>query len=278
MIKRILTEPLLHFLLIGLVLLFAYEAIQEDLPEDNKIIVNQNRIFQLNSIFAKKWQRPPTRQELEGLVNDYVLEEIYYREALRLGLDRDDTVIRRRLRQKMEFLSSDMVSIQDATEQQLTRFMQENPEKFRRQPEYSFSQVYFNPDKHSDIDVDSLARERLSNTGNATPVGDSSMLPANLANVTPKFIDSRFGQGFAQQLDGLNIGEWDGPVESGFGVHLVKVDKISPALMPQLDEIRTQVYNEWKHDQLQNLTRKMNERLLNNYQVTIEWEQPVQSG
>lgn len=276
MIKRILTEPLLHFLLLGMLLLAAFEVVKQNVPEDNRIVVNQNRIKQLSSIFAKTWQRPPTQQELDGLVNDYVLEEIYYREALRMGLDKDDTVIRRRLRQKMEFLSADLASVQQATDEELTDFMQAHADKFQRQPVYSFSQVYLNPDKHADTHA--LAMELLSSAETTPPLGDASMLPASLDDVSASFVDSRFGQGFAGQLNGLEPGQWDGPVESGFGTHLIRIDKKSPASMPRLEELYQQVYNEWKHDQRQTLTRKMNQRLLDDYQVTIEQPGQLQEG
>ena len=150
--RQILKEPLLHFLLIGAVLFFVFDLVSDQNTDidDEKILVSVGRIVQLSNIFGKTWQRPPTREELQGLVDDFVLEEIYYRQAVAMGIDRDDTIIRRRLRQKFEFLTDDVAASIQPTDEELSEYLAAHPETFRRDSTYTFRQVYINPEKFGD--------------------------------------------------------------------------------------------------------------------------------
>src|SRR3981081_3420142 len=146
---NLLREPLVHFLILGAVLLFTSNLVNKRTRGDTrKSIVTQGQIEHLEDTFTRANQRPPTEQEMEGLLRDYIREEVYYREALVLGLDRDDVPIRQRLRQKMEFISEDVAAQAQPTEEQLRSYLKNHPDKFRVDQSFSFIQVYLNPDRH----------------------------------------------------------------------------------------------------------------------------------
>ena len=142
--QRILKEPFLHFLLIGVGLFLVYgQTNNADTGDpEQRIVVSTGRIEQLANIFSKTWQRPPTKEELQGLIDDFVLEEVYYRQAVEMGIDRDDTIIRRRLRQKLEFLTADLVESIEPSAEELQAYLDENAERYRRDAVMSLTQVY----------------------------------------------------------------------------------------------------------------------------------------
>lgn len=274
--KRLLAEPLLHFLLIGIGLFLLYELTAEPEPSESevpqeRIVVSAGRISQLIAIFEKTWQRPPSGDELKGLIDDFVLEEAYYRKALAMGIDRDDTIIRRRLRQKLEFLGDDAAALVEPTEQQLQEFMDEQQERFRLPATYSFRQIYFNPEKHGDQPEDYVARLIDALNEGPAEVGDSSLLPERFDNISKPAVDGTFGTGFSDQLDGLAVGKWQGPVRSGLGLHLVRLESRQEGELPKLDSIRSVVVREWTNEQRVMARQAMNAQLLEAYEIEIEW-------
>lgn len=268
--KKLLKEPFVHFVMIGagLFALYAFANKSDSSEVDHEIVVPPGRIEQLINIYERTWQRPPTSQELNGLVDDFVLEEIYYREARQMGLDADDTIIRRRLRQKLEFLTDDTSALVEPTDEQLAEYLSNHQDKFLTSPEYTFQQVYFNPDKTSEEEV----RRALSylNDGNSD-VGDPSLLPGEF-NVVNRFaVDGTFGIGFSESLDELEVGPWQGPVRSGLGLHLIKLTSRTGERVPELNEIRTQLQREWANDQRLEFRDRINSELLDRYTVLIQW-------
>ena len=184
--ESLLKEPLLHFLLLGAGLFLAYSLMQREVRgrEAGEIVVTLGEVEQLATSFAKTWQRSPTPEELAGLVRDRVREEVYCREAMALGLDRDDAIIRRRLRQKMEFVSDDIAALAEPTEADLEEYLRTHPDAFRVEPRFTFQQVYFNPEKHDDLPGD-VARllAQLSQSDDevdASALGDATLLEAQL--------------------------------------------------------------------------------------------------
>jgi hypothetical protein len=147
MLKSFLREPLVHFLLLG-ALLFALNAWLRPAaaPAGNvEIVVSEARVRNLAQNFRRTWQRPPTRQELEGLVESHVREEVFYREALALGLDRDDAIIRRRLQQKMEFVSEEASALARPSDAELQQYLETHPGDFVVEPRVTFAHVYLDP-------------------------------------------------------------------------------------------------------------------------------------
>lgn len=271
--KRFLAEPLLHFLLIGagLFVLFGLVNREERSDTDSTIVVTSGRIEQLSSLFVKTWQRPPKEEELKGLIDDFVLEEIYYRQAKEMGIDRDDTIIRRRLRQKMEFLTDDVASYLEASDEELAAYLEENADRFRRDSTYSFRQVFINPEKHAGaLDEYIAAQMHALEAGNEV-VGDSGLLPARFDNAATRMVDSSLGLGFSEQLDELDTGRWIGPIESGMGLHLVYLESRVPGSLPPIDEIRSVVEREWANGKRLEMRQRLNEKLRKDYRIIVEW-------
>jgi hypothetical protein len=217
MLRALLKEPLVHFLVLGLIIFAVYHALnRSNEQEPDKIVVTQARMEQLAGLFAKTWQRPPTATELKGLIDDYVKEEILYREALALGLDNDDTVIRRRLRQKMEFLSDTVIGALNPTDEELETYLKSNMSKFELDSQIAFEQVFLNPERRGDQieeDAASILEALNSNaSADAAKLGDATLLPLELDLTSATRISQAFGPQFAKAIrsaDARGLGRAD---------------------------------------------------------------------
>ena len=275
---RWLREPLLHFLIIGIGLFLLYQFVRggnESAPRE--IVISESRIEALAENFGRTWMRPPTPQELRGLVDDYVKEEVFYREAIAMGLDRDDTVIRRRLRQKMEFVSEDAATTAEPTDAQLQQFLAAHAEKFLEPARVSFQQVFVNPEKRGDAarrDAERILAELQAGRGPADPAeaGDPTLLPAELSDASPREVSGSFGDDFGKLLDDAPVDQWFGPITSSFGLHLVRVNARSAGTMPELADIRPVVLREWQADKRTQAGDSFYTSLRSKYEVRYEGE------
>jgi len=276
MFKRWIKEPLLHFVLIGAALFaaFALLSARDDVPRD-AIVVSAGKIDHLAALFQRTWQRPPTRSELEGLIDDFVREEAAYREGLAVGLDRDDTVIRRRIRQKLDFIAEDVADLIEPDEAALEAYLAANPERFRVDPRLWFRHVYLDPEKRRDTleaDVrELLARLEGDPSLDAFMLGDAILLEPAYGDVSTREIAGLFGSQFTSSLAELEPGAWHGPIASGYGVHLVFIDERRGGRQPPLDEIRAQVEREWANAHRLETTEQFYADLLKRYEIVIEW-------
>jgi hypothetical protein len=277
--KRILREPLLHFLLLGAGLFIAFSLVPKSGGGDElrKIVITQGQLDSLVEGFARTRQRPPTREEWEGLIRDQVRQEVYYREALALRLDKDDIIIRRRLAQKMQFISDDSAVQAQPTEDELNGYLQAHPDNFRVEPQYTFRQVYLNPTRHGaklKRDAAQLLAKLNGYGGDAgfAALGDPLMLDHRFTALTASEVARQFGDAFATQLSELQPGRWQGPLESGFGVHLVYVSDRTQGHLPALNEVRDAVRREWEDAQRQQANDKFYRDLLKHYTVAVERE------
>lgn len=271
MSHSVLREPLLHFVLIGALLFGLSAAFSDTGLEQDEIVVTKNRINHLTAVFERRWQRPPTEPELNRLVDNFVREEVLYREALNLGLDRDDTVIRRRLRMKMEFLARDLVDAIEPEEATLRDYFADNAERYLEPARFSIQQIYFDKAAHRNLDAAvETARALLWEGVPAAELGDSSLLQRSYSDETIDRLQRVFGQGFADQLSGLPKGEWIGPVESAYGLHLVLVESASPRQTARFDQVRPSVLRDWQQAEKQKILESQFENYRSNYQVRIE--------
>ncbi|MFM9847512.1 MAG: peptidyl-prolyl cis-trans isomerase [Hyphomicrobiaceae bacterium] len=275
MLRTVLREPLVHFLALALVIFVAYGALNNsDTAQPGRIIVTQARIEQIASLFARTWQRPPTPAELKGLIDDYVKEEVYYREGLALGLDKDDTLIRRRLRQKMEFLNDAETEALKPTDAELEQYLKANLAKFAIEPAIAFRQIYLNRERRGDK-ADEEAKfilETLRSNPALDPesLGDTTLLPSELTLTSKAAISQTFGTQFAEAIVATAPGAWSGPIQSSFGLHLVHVSEIKPGRTPMLQDVRDAVAREWANDKRKALADARFSELLKRYEVTIE--------
>lgn len=283
--KRILKEPLLHFVLLGAGLFLAYGRMPKDVSRGDAgtIVVTQGQIEHLTAGFIKTWQRAPSAEELAGLVHDFVQEEVYCREAMAMGLDRDDTVIRRRLRQKLQFVSEDIAAQAEPTEADLNEYLQAHAATFRVPPRFTFRQVYLNPQKHRDTLAHDAAQllvqlKQAGSQADTSALGDTLLLEDQLVAASASEVAKEFGEKFAAQLPMLAPGQWQGPVESGYGVHLILVNERTEGRQPALAEVRDAVSREWANARRLQANQKFYEELLKHYTVTIELPKAVKGG
>jgi PPIC-type PPIASE domain len=275
--KRILKEPLVHFLLLGTGLFIAYSVMQKPGVRGGagEIVITMGQVENLAATFAKTWQRPPTPQELAGLVRNQVREEVYYREAIAMGLDKDDTVIRRRLSQKMEFLSEDIAAQAEPTDAELAAYLDAHPDSFQVEPRFTFRQVFLNPEKHGD-NLNRDAAQLLAQLNQAgaqadvSQLGDSLMVEHQFASASTREIGSQFGDKFANRMQELTPGQWQGPIESGYGVHLVWLSERTQGRLPALAEVRDAVRRDWQNAKRLEMNDKFYEELLKRYTVKID--------
>jgi len=270
--KALSREPLVHFLLIGAVLFTAFELRQEeDSAAPNRILVDTGQVEQLVARFERTRLRPPTDIELAALIEGHIREEVYYRQALAMGLDQDDPVLRQRMRQKLEFLLEDLTAEATPTDEQLTRFMQRHPQKFRQQPQLSFTHVFLNPDNHQDLAADALQMLTRLNKGAPPDMeGDRSLIAPEYQLATQHEIKRVFGDSFAQQMVLLEPGGWTGPIYSAYGGHLVRVSAKQEERFPVLAEIRAQVERDYMAERRQELKDITYRKLREGYEIIIE--------
>jgi hypothetical protein len=265
---RVLREPLLHFLLIGLGLFVLYSLVNDPpaaAPDDREIVVTPQVVAGLATQFEAVWRRPPTGDEMDGLLEDYLTEEIFYREALALGLDREDTVIRRRLRQKMEFLSESGAGALAPDETVLRTYYEANLPRFTAPGAISFAQVYLG--EAPGPDEVAVVGASLAAGADPATLGRRTLLPGRLDASPPVAVDGVFGAGFFEALAGLPVGEWQGPVRSGFGVHFVRVESAEAAAPRPFETVRDAVAEVWRQETAETLRRERFELLRSRYTI-----------
>ncbi len=273
--RKILREPLLHFLIIGAGIFFVSWLMNGPAePQSGRIVVTPGQIERLTATFKKTWQRPPTRPELDGLIEDYVRDEIFYREALAVGLDKDDTVIRRRLRQKMEFITEDLAAQAEPGDDELRAYLKKHAQDFFIEPQTSFQHIYLSPDKRTDAGGD--ARQLLDILVRTEPamdtaeLGDPFLLPREFGHSSGTEIARLLGKAFATDLERIEPLRWSGPIPSSYGIHLVFVRNRIPGRTPALDEVRDAVKREWLAARRKQIKDDIYRDLRKRYTVVIE--------
>lgn len=269
---KFVKEPLCHFFIIGAALFGLSLAFSPDTAESEKrIVVEDGQINNLTERYKKMWQRPPTRKELEDLVNEHVLEEIYYRKAMALGLHKQDAIIRKRLRQKMEFYSEAAASFQAPDDKELERFLQEHADRYRTPNRYSFQQIYINGDRPAREYQKRVHEIQQALEKDVTPEGDPSLLPKHFRKASTHDVTRRFGKGFSNILDSLDPNVWSKPLASGMGLHFIKLTDRTQGVLPPLSAIRTRVESDWRYEQNQAFRGKLNRDFMAEYEVEIQW-------
>ena len=275
---KLLREPLLHFMFIGAAIYLLYSVFAEPLPEadDKTIVVSAGEVEWMQTAWQKRWNRPPTSQEFDGLVQQYIKETVLYREALTMGLNQHDQVIRRRLAQKLEFLAKDLVALTPPTEEELQSYFEENQARYQQPVLYTFTQVFIDPDKRGDATLDDaeIIKANLIAQGEAIEdpgaLGDDFMLQSYYPEKDGIEIQKQFGSGFTESLAELSPGQWHGPVLSGYGVHLVYISSISEPPAPEFAALRERVVQDWTMERGEEINDKFYASLREQYTVIIE--------
>jgi parvulin-like peptidyl-prolyl isomerase len=270
--RRLLQEPLLHFLLIGLALFVLYEKIAAPNRAGMSIVVSEAMVDEMAREHEVRWTRKPSDQELASLVDVYVRDEILYREGLALGLDRDDALIKRRVRQKFEVIAEEQSASEPPSDADLTAYITENEGRFLLPATVSFEQIFFdNAGIPADVErAVAAARVAVAHGADPRKLGQASMLPSRVENAAQDLVARDFGTGFAGQVETVPLGQWSGPIASSFGAHLVRVTARTPTALPDLDGIRRIVAREWENERRVSSRSDSYQKLRGNYTVVIE--------
>ena len=271
----LLREPLLQFLVLGAALFGLFHLVDKEKAETPaRIVVSSARIANLADGFARTWQRPPSKDELQGLVDDYIRDEVFFREGRAAGLDRDDVIIRRRVRQKMEFLAED-ISAPEPNEEQLAAYLKANPERFRTEDHLTFHQVFLSATRRGRaIDDDSKqvanALDRADAAVDTTALGDPFLLGEEFQALTQSEMAGIFGDGFAKRVSATEQGRWQGPITSSFGQHFVYISERIPGSLPPLNVVRGAVRREWSNARRLEAEQKLYGSLRERYEIVVE--------
>ena len=269
-------EPLVHFLAIGAGLFLLWHFLGDRVTsQPQRVIITPGHVERLAQHWTKTHLRPPTAEELAGLVEQEIDEEILYREAVAMGLDRDDLVIRRRLAVKMEFLTDDVASVAIPTDEQLHTFLSQHPDKFSVESLTTFAQVYVNRSQRGEGAAGEAERVLALLNDKAgsdlQSLGDPLPLPHEYEAAAEIDVARDFGRAFPRKLAELPLGRWSGPVESTYGLHLVLVRKRSAGRASPLNEVRDAVLSEWRAAQRLELNANLRRQLRTRYAVTVQW-------
>ena len=276
-IRRLLREPLLHFIVLGAVLFVAYSYLKPGPePESSyEIALTLDELAQLQKLYESQWRRPPTPEEFSAMVENKVRQEVLYREALTMGLDKNDEIVKRRMAQKMQFIAEDMAAAQDPTTEELRAWYAKNSDRFVMPGRLSFRHLYFSPDSRGAKAYDDAVRALAKLNGQpvdsqlAGTLADRFMYQEYYADQTSVSLAKEFGPQFAVAVAELAPGSWQGPIESGYGWHLVYVDSLVPGRVPAFEEIEREVKTAWLGLQKEIAWRKAYEEMRAKYILRI---------
>lgn len=280
MIRRLLREPLLHFVLLGALLFLAYGWLNRaGLVATDEIVVSRNQVEGLVMQFERVWQRAPTATEREALIESWVRDEVFYREALAMGLEQDDPVVRRRLSQKVQFILDTGSDSAPPTDAELQRWLDEHADRYRVEATYALRQAYFDPARRGERLAADMAAARRALQAGREAAGDATMLPATLTGGAAE-VARIFGAEFEQALRALPVGGWQGPVRSAFGLHLVELTSRTDSRPALLADVRPEVARDLMLARAQAAQDAQYAQLRSKYAIRIEDDpaNPTPSG
>ena len=271
--RTILKDPLLHFLLFGAVIYIVSTFLVSNDNNKQQISISAGQIQHLATLYRKTWQRAPTQKELKGIVDDYVLEQASYLEGVRLGLDRNDIVIKRRLRQKLDFIAEESVSRPTATDEQLNTYITANADMFREPPILTLRQIYLDPKIYGD--ASSQKAKELFASLKAEPNQDITLLDnrglfkRHYKEQSVIEFNRLLGKQFTNNVLKLAPHSWHGQIRSSYGIHFVYIENKTTGRLPPLDEIRPRVMYEWENAQRIKTMDDFYTNLLSQFEISI---------
>jgi hypothetical protein len=273
--KKIMTDPLIHFSLLGLLIYFVYLGVATPKHNANYILVSEGKIKQLSIMYKKIWQRSPSPDELNNLIQAHVREQVAYHEGLALGLDKNDIVIIRRVQQKLDFIAEESIKRPPASDSVLTDYLNRNPEGFIKETRYTLRHIFFDKTQHSDQAHSKAKTLHTSLTKNPNKnigkMGERYVFKPYYTSKTTSDFSRIFGKKFSDKLAHLSPNIWQPPLDSEFGSHLIYIEHIEHAPTPKLSEIRADVIREWEHSLRKKSSDDFYQKLLAKYDITINW-------
>jgi len=276
-IKSLLREPLVHFLVLGAALFFVYGFLKADdgAESSHEIALTYDELAQLQILFESQWRRSPSPEEFAAMVENNVRQEVLYREALAIGLDKNDEIVKRRMAQKMQFLAEDLAAAYEPTSEELKAWFTENSEMFAMPSRVGFQHLYFSPDRRGGLAYEDallalaeLAGEPVDSKA-AESIADPFMFQDYYADRTPETLAKDFGPQFAMAVPKLTPHSWQGPVESGYGWHLVYVDSLVPGRVPGFEEIEREVKTAWLSERKEAAWKKAYQDMRSKYTLLL---------
>lgn len=274
--RRLLGEPILHFLLIGAALFGAYRWLAPAGSAGHRIVITKGVVDDLVTQHVAAKGREPSGSELAGLIESYVRDEILYREGLILGLDRDDIVVKRRVRQKIEVMAEEEASTAAPTDADLEAYLAEHQDRFIQPAVLTFEQIFVGHESAGPDVQMAVARVRdaVQRGVDIDALGESTLLPQRLTEVPSDLVARDFGPAFAEALERLPMDKWTGPIEGSYGSHLARVTARTPSWVPTLDDVRAEVVREWENDRRRRARDDVYEKMRGQYEVEIEKPRP----
>lgn len=274
MLRRMIHEPLIHFLIAGVLIFAVYDAVDGEAVESsqNVIVIGDREMQFLRTQFEKLWGRAPADREMTPLVREFIREEVLYREGVALGLDRDDLIVRRRIGQKMEFLIGDLAVPTEPDDETLAAYLEANPDKYLEPPRLTFTHVYFSVDRRGEqarADANTALAE-MGDRERAPEVGDRFPLSLDYAAKSAREVDQSFGPDFGEQLLEAPVREWFGPIESAYGLHLVRVLERTEPRLPDFDELRDRLSTDYTFETRRAANARALQRLTERYRIVFD--------
>lgn len=281
MINKLIKEPLVHFIAAGIVLFILFGVVGSNDSEQEKVVqISKGQIDLMHSHWSRQLGRPPTEKELQGLIDDHIREEILMQEALAMGLDRDDIIIRRRLAQKMQFVSGEMLKAKEPTEDEISAYYEANKDDFREPGALSFLQLFFSVDQRDAAASERLAKEvkaelyrkSISET-DLSQYGDRTMIRTSFEALPTDRLITEFGKSeIIDRLQNAAVGSWEGPVSSNYGLHLIYVLERKPGFLPEVEMVSEKIKKKMIDERVEELDQKFMAKLREQYTIEINDE------
>jgi len=272
--KKIINEPLIHFFVLGALLFGLYSLVNKNNTDAEDIIVDNADVEHMVELWRLQWQRPPSAEELQGLITKYIDQEVMYREALRLNLDHNDEIVKRRLAQKMEFLGNDLSSlVAPANDENLKSYFEKHKEDYATDYNYTFHQIVFTTDNHKDPLTKAksvLETSDLKNPESLKTKGDNFPLPYTFTDADEFQLNREIGGDFTKQLPNLETEIWTGPVMSGFGVHLIYIELKTDPKIPEFETVKQEVLTNYEYQRILDSKEAILTELKKNYNINIQ--------
>ena len=276
--RTLLGEPLLHFVLLGMVLFGAYHWLTPDTSVTDRIVISQGVVDDLVTQHVAAKGREPSDAEMRHLIDAYVRDEILYREGVKLGLERDDIVVKRRVRQKIEVIAEEDASTRTPTDADLSAYLTANQARFVQPAILTFEQVFLGASTSGPevVQAVAVARAALQNGTDPVELGKPTLLPHRMSETPADLVARDFGTSFAAALEKVPVGEWAGPIDSSFGAHYVRVSERTPAVAPQLAAVRDHVVREWENERRQRARTDAYARMRGEYEISMVANAPAE--
>jgi parvulin-like peptidyl-prolyl isomerase len=278
-IKALIRQPLFHFLLIGGFLFALYYSVSSTESKKDTILIDDEQINRIEMLFEKEWNRKPTKEEFKGLLDKFIQQEVYYRKALTMNLDHNDEIIRRRLDQKLRFVTNDLAIMKEPTEDELKAFYSDNKQSYFLPRQYSFSHIYFNPDKRTSPKKDAAITLATlpatdENLSELSKEGDPFPFSYHIDSLSAKNIAREMGDAFADSLKNLPVKKWTGPVLSGYGVHLIYISKVKEMIEPAFSQIKEDVLKDYQYHMQQVYNDQLYKDFRKDFDIKLQINDP----